>query len=74
MAGTMIRFECGQEDRISDEFGPFDFVQLTYNTLRVSPNGDELAHYADTPNEWRLWEHADQNWYSDVIIYDAGEG
>ena len=69
-----IRFERGQQDKQSREFGPFDFVQLTYEGLRIAPDGDWLANYTD--GFWRLTdekltmsqEELDQEW-SDVIIY-----
>jgi hypothetical protein len=75
--GTMIRFERGQYDKWSQEFGPFEFVQLTYEGLRIAPDGDWLANY--TEGFWRLTNEAvktitaeelQQEW-SDVIIYQA---
>jgi hypothetical protein len=80
---TYFRLECGQEDRISREFGPFDFVQFTYSNLRVELNNDTvIAAYHAADGEWRLNEEfldilgidkelANQ-WYSDIIIYDGG--
>lgn len=73
-----IRFECGRDDRISHVYGPFEFVQLTYNYLRVGPDGDELAYYMD--EEWRFTPAAPEHGivakdaaglWSDVIIYTA---
>lgn len=62
---TYIRFERSKSDEVSEVYGPFDFVQLTYELLRVGPDGDEFAHYS---NGW--WQViADQSEWSDVIIY-----
>lgn len=62
-----LRFECGQEDRTSPEYGPFPFVQLTYDEVRVGPDGDSFASFS-TEGEWRTLQ--DPDWYSDVMIYD----
>lgn len=71
-----VRFECGQEDRVSHEYGPFPFVQATFEMLRVGPNGDALAHYDAESGVWVLdgdllvyARDAVQKW-SDVIIYN----
>lgn len=66
MTSVMIRFEYGQEDRLSEDFGPFPFAQLTYESVRVGEDGDEwLAQYADG-----LWHcERDGKTYSDIVIY-----
>jgi hypothetical protein len=80
---TYFRLECGQEDRISREFGPYDFVQITYSNLRVELNDDTvIAAYYDVAGEWKLNEEfldilgidavLSKSWYSDIIIYDGG--
>jgi hypothetical protein len=60
-----VRFEYGQEDRVSEEFGPFPFVQLTYTALRVGEEGDEvLGTFAGG-----LWHCSrDGRSYSDVVV------
>mgnify|MGYP001611948225 FL=1 len=68
---VMIRFEHGYEGRISKEYGPFPFVQLTYELLRVGPDGEDFAIYDGT---WHLTtssldENPDPEIWSDVIIY-----
>lgn len=65
---VMIRFECGSEERFSQEFGPFEFVQLTYLELRVGPDGDTFAVYDEDRNRWVLNDD-DLDTYSDVVIY-----
>lgn len=47
--------------------GPFDeFVQLTYEHLRVGPEGDFIAHYSD------VWYIEGYGNYSDVVVtYDV---
>lgn len=63
-AALFVRFECGQEDRMSPEYGPYPFVQLTYLSVRVGENGDEfLATFADG---W--WITQDGQKWSDVVI------
>lgn len=76
-----ITFECGQEDRIFNA-GKFDFAQLTYNELRIGPDGDTLARYYSEDDEWiilpndaviRRYPHLaawrnERAWFSDVII------
>ena len=77
MARTMIRFECGVEDRCGRVWGPFDYVQLTYDELRVGPEGEFAAQYIHSSprghGRWIMWDPgpfaADPDWYSDVIIY-----
>ena len=65
---TFIRFECGREDRFSENQGPFEFVQATYGVIRVGPDGDrEIAHFADG-----LWHTEDgQTWSDFVIVSEA---
>lgn len=65
---VMIRFECGSEDRVSKEYGPFEFAQLTYNGLRVGPNGEDFAVYDREADVW-LPESEPLTWYSDAVIW-----
>ena len=65
--GVLVRFECGQEDRISVECGPFPFLQVTYNELRIGPEGETLATFNAETHEWRVLNQ--EAWYSDVLIY-----
>lgn len=44
---TFFHLECGSEDRFSLTYGPFEFVQLTYDSLRVGPDGDEVGYFKD---------------------------
>lgn len=67
MKSTYIRFENGQEDRIGDVLGPFEWVQITYSSLRVDDDGDCLA-YMDENGYWRLYGKPDERW-SDIIIF-----
>ena len=77
MKNIYVKFECGMEDRESKEYGPFEWVQLTYRYIRIPPNGDHFAQYDDRASEW--WIDPDESkigdpedvkqWWSDVIIY-----
>jgi hypothetical protein len=61
-----VRFEHRQEDRMSEKYGPFPFVQLTYDGLRVGEDGDEwLGEY-----ENGLWHCTrDGQSYTDIVIH-----
>lgn len=66
---SYIRFECGREDRFSDNHGPFEFVQATYGTIRVGPDGErDIAHFADG-----LWHTEDGHAWSDFVIYSEAK-
>jgi hypothetical protein len=60
-----VTFEYGQENRFSERFGPFLFVQITYSSLRVGEEGEEfLGQFSDG-----LWHCSrDGQAYSDVVI------
>lgn len=59
-----VTFVCGQENRFSPTLGPYPFVQLTYDTVRVGENGEtELAVFKDG---W--WVTEDSQRWSDVIV------
>lgn len=73
-----IRFEHVPQGKMSAEFGPFEFVQLTYESLRLSPNGAFFAEYDVNENHWTI-TNADnavsvtahdvaQTW-TDVVIF-----
>ncbi len=71
MKNTYIRFENGQEDKIGDVLGPFEWVQITYGVIRVSDDGDDLA-FQNKDDFWILIDEPGQLW-SDVIIYCKGD-
>lgn len=61
-------------------FGPYEYVQLTYEEIRVSPDGAPLAHISGG-----VWLLSDENpevrnrasaenilhYYSDVVVYEG---
>ena len=53
----MVRFLDAQNGKVSQNFGPYPFVQLTYELLRVGPNGDDLARFTD--GCWYLLERVE---------------
>lgn len=64
-----IRFEFGQEDRSSEDMGPFPFAQLTYDDIRVGEDGDRfIAHFADG-----FWKTEDGQLWSDVVIFGVSD-
>lgn len=70
MSDVCIRFEYGQQDRMGDSLGPFDFIQATYSAIRVGANGDnadrEIARLVDG-----LWVTEDGQKWSDFVIFAA---
>lgn len=49
-----VRPECGREDRWGPKIGPFpEFLQITYKSLRVGPDGDDIAWLEDD-GDWRF--------------------
>lgn len=60
-----ITFEYGQQGRMGDTLGPYDFVQVTYDTVRAGPDGDfVLAHFANG-----LWVTVDGQQWSDFVVH-----
>lgn len=56
-------------------FGPFEYAELTYETLRYGPNGDTLAFWDASVGDWRLAADAGPyagETYSDAVIYPIG--
>ena len=80
-----FRPECGPENRFGHTYGPFEFLQLTYGELRISPDGDSAMVLVG--NKWKFTgevvghgigvvAHADdvgQVW-TDIVISVAEEG
>lgn len=73
-----VRFERGRDGIVGPTFGPFPFAQVTYSTLRVGPDGDDLAYLNDDGDwELRIGTSAPlQLWtgtiyFSDFIVYEA---
>lgn len=63
---TFIRFEHIPEGRMSEDLGPVEWVQLTYDELRVSPDGESYAIYHD--GYW--WPvNEPEVPYTDVVIW-----
>lgn len=57
---------------MSKDFGPFPFVQLTYEILRVGPEGDDFAWFDPEEGAWFCKETGDE-WWSDVVIWGKEE-
>lgn len=65
---TYFRFEIGQEDRWSEVYGPYEFVQLTYGSLRISPDGEDFAFLSNKDGYWHILTEL-ETYYSDVVIW-----
>lgn len=76
---TWVRFERGRDDVIGPTFGPYDWAQLTYSSLRVSDAASggliedgELAAWLEDAGEWFLSDESGEHegeFYSDVVIF-----
>jgi hypothetical protein len=68
-----VRFECGSEDRWTEDFGPFDYIQMTY-TLLCGYNEDDHDHYETEIGSMGTEKFSDM-WlvggdeYSDMIMF-----
>lgn len=63
-----VEFSRPRDEVDGPKFGPFEWVQLTYEGLRVSPDGEHIAYYAD--GEWVIaveWAESEET-YSDIVI------
>lgn len=68
MAKVFIRFEYGQEDRVGEDLGPFEYIQMTYDTLTAGPDGErEIADLRDG-----LWVTEDGRTWSDFVVHGGG--
>jgi hypothetical protein len=67
---TYVRFECGNADRMSDEFGPFPYFQLTYLGIDVG-DGTSIGYFDASAGMWVCV--LDEQKYSDVIVYSGEE-
>ena len=57
-------------------FGPFDWVEGTYNYLRVGPNGEHLAVFDESRGDWVLLAPAGEyagEAYSDWNVWESAD-
>lgn len=64
---VMVRFEREGRGRI--DYGPFPFVQLTYESLRAGPEGEEFAYLHSDDGLWRVFGPGVTVGWTDVIIW-----
>ena len=67
MTQLYVHFERGRHDTDGPTFGPFEFVQMTYNMLRIT-DGETLAYHDAETDEWSIGDLHEP--FSDVIICD----
>lgn len=81
-----FRPETGCEDRFGKTYGPYEYLQLTYGELRISPNGDSAMGFVD--NRWQFApageevghglgviahpDDVDKKW-TDIVIFELAE-
>lgn len=71
-----VRFDRGRDSVWGPTFGPFEYVQQTYTTLRVSPDGDIfLAQLIVDAGEWFIFDGFghDDEFYSDFTVFSSTE-
>jgi hypothetical protein len=50
--------------------GPFpEYVELTYNTLRIGPDGDPIAFLSEDNGRWYLQDEAHPQPFSDLVVW-----
>jgi hypothetical protein len=57
MSEIYVRFERGRDDIIGPTFGPYDFVQLTYEDFRAATQDGRdirLGYYDQGNDEWLI--------------------
>lgn len=70
-APVLILFETPSEDRVSPLYGPYPFAQITYTSLRVGPDGDDLALFDPEGDVWHLVDDPERKAWTDAVIYSA---
>lgn len=65
-----IRFECGSKDLMSEEYGPFEYAQITYTLLDIG-DGKFIALFDP---ETRLWYLNDSEKSVDFAVKDLDIG
>lgn len=62
---VFVRFENVHTDKMR-MMGPYPFVQLTYETLRYGPDGDDLAYFDRHNGTWWMIDGLSE--WTDIII------
>lgn len=76
MPGNLyIRFDRGRDDVSGPVFGPYEYVQQTYQDLRISPDGETLAQWFAPAGEWFIVDGGEHNdeFYSDYVVFASDE-
>jgi hypothetical protein len=79
MSSVFVRFEHVPESRQSEELGPFNFAQITYDALRVeNPDGtmdDGLADFDIHTGKWftSCFGPAQYDEWTDIVIFTKTE-
>lgn len=64
---VQVQFTYGQEDRLSPVYGPYDYIEMTYNGLWSPERGGEIA-YIDHDG---LWHAIDGATYTDFTVVSS---
>ena len=73
---TFVKFSnFVNPDQEAVEYGPFEYVQMTYGSLRSSPDGEEFAYYAN--DRWMLsvpQDHPDfDKKFTDFVVWSSND-
>lgn len=49
---VFVEFSRPRNDKQGPRLGPFEWVQLTYHTLRIPPDGVTLAYFNPVQGDW----------------------
>lgn len=75
MDNVFVEFSCYRDNMQGPQLGPFPFVQVTYDRLRVGPDGNDLA-VLGSDGDWHLvgadWGTQAGPW-SDIVINTHGK-
>lgn len=74
--GVCIQLEFSAKDLEPVRLGPYEWVQLTYNDLRISPDGDIIAWCNYSGGLWKVLDEVlpegKPDTWSDIIIISPG--
>jgi hypothetical protein len=63
---TLSRTDSQPGGEIIREFEVEEFVQTTFEQLRVGPEGDVIGYFED--GVWRLLDEQPDRWYTDLTV------
>lgn len=68
MANLTVQFIRPRDEAVGPTLGPYTWVQITYEHLRVSPDGDIVASFNPDLDDWFLENDPTGEPWSDFVI------